>query len=84
MKSQIKEKIRTVTFLSREQIDFLDTLGKDALFSQGIKLSRVKILSELVDLLMELKINIKELDLKEENLTKRILRIVNEKNEKIL
>jgi len=84
MKSQIKEKIRTVTFLSREQIDFLDALGKDALFSQGIKLSRVKILSELVDLLMELKIDIKELDLKKENLTKRILRIINEKNEKIL
>jgi len=41
---QIKDKIRTVTFLGRKQIDFLDNLGKDALFYRGYKLSRAQIL----------------------------------------
>lgn len=84
--TQAKEKLRTVTFLSREQIDFLDKLGKDALFYQSIKLSRAQTLSELVNLLMDLGVNIKNLDLNEETLAQGLLRIINnhcqgEKNE---
>jgi DNA-binding response OmpR family regulator len=59
-----KERTRIVTFLSRGQIDFLDKLGKDSMFHKGSKLSRTETLSELVTLLMELGIDIKDIDLK--------------------
>jgi len=72
------EKLRTVTFLTREQIDFLDNLGKDALFYQGIKLSRAQILAELVDLLRELGIDAKKLNLNPgKHLAEEILKIIN-------
>lgn len=48
---------RVVTFLNRGEVDFLDKLGKDALFSTGLKLSRAKLIAWLVDLTKELKIN---------------------------
>jgi uncharacterized protein (DUF934 family) len=63
---KVKEKLRTVTFLTREQVDYLDKMGKDALFYQGRKLSRAEILSELVDFLMHSGIDIKKLDFKNE------------------
>ena len=44
-----KDLHRVITLLNRSQIDFLDKLGKDALFSSGIKLSRTKIISAMVD-----------------------------------
>lgn len=48
---------RVVTFLNRGEIDFLDKLGKDALFSTGLKLSRAKIISWLVDFMQKLNID---------------------------
>ena len=48
---------RVVAFLTREQVDFLDKIGKDALFSKGSKLSRVKIISMLVELMRSLEIS---------------------------
>lgn len=48
---------RVVTFLDRNEIDFLDKLGKDALFSTGLKLSRAKLIAWLVDFIKELNIN---------------------------
>lgn len=48
---------RVIAFLNREQVDFIDKIGKDALFSKGTKLSRSKIISSLVDLIIELDIN---------------------------
>lgn len=45
---------RLISFLNRGQIDILDKIGKDALFSKGVKLSRSKIVATLVDLLLEL------------------------------
>jgi hypothetical protein len=47
---------RVVTFLNREEVDFLDKLGKDALFSTGSKLSRSKIIAWLVDFAKNLNI----------------------------
>jgi hypothetical protein len=44
-----KDLHRVITLLNREQIDFLDKIGKDALFSSGIKLSRTKIISAMID-----------------------------------
>ena len=48
---------RVVTFLNREEVDFLDKLGKDALFTTGTKLSRARLIAWLVDFMEELKIN---------------------------
>jgi len=72
---------RVVTFLNRQEIDFLDKLGKDALFSCGSKISRAKILSWLVDFLKKLGIdgnNLKsEMDL-EEKVYKKLKEILDE------
>ena len=46
-----KQMHRVVTFLDRGQVDFLDKLGKDALFSTGVKFPRTRIISALIDLL---------------------------------
>lgn len=48
---------RVVTFLNRQEVDFLDKFGKDALFSSGAKISRAKILSWSIDFLKKLKFN---------------------------
>jgi len=52
---------RVIVFLNREQVDFLDKLGKDTLFSGKKKLPRTKIMSGLVDLLVDLDINGKDI-----------------------
>ncbi|MCX5700333.1 MAG: hypothetical protein NTZ63_02170 [Candidatus Omnitrophica bacterium] len=44
---------RVITMLGRQEIDFLDKLGKDALFSTGHKLSYNEILRGLIDFAME-------------------------------
>jgi len=43
-----------VTFLEREELDFLDGIGKDILFSQGVKVPRSTILKHIVDLCQKL------------------------------
>lgn len=48
---------RVVTFLNRNEVDFLDRLGKDALFSTGTKLSRAKLIAWLIDLAQSLQLN---------------------------
>ena len=66
---------RVVTFLNRDEVDFLDKLGKDALFSTGTKLSRAKLISWLIEFLEKLQINgtgIKS----EDDFEKRIMEIM--------
>ncbi len=46
-----KQVHRVVTFLDREQVDYLDKLGKDALFSTGVKFPRTRVIAALIDLL---------------------------------
>jgi hypothetical protein len=77
MKTQFLEKKnqRVVTFLNREEVDFLDKLGKDALFSCGSKLSRAKLIAWLIDFLKGLNIsgeNIKS----EVDLESRMIKII--------
>ena len=48
---------RVITFLTRDELDFLDKVGKDALFSAGTKLSRSKIISALVNVIRKLGID---------------------------
>ena len=47
---------RVIASLNREQVDFLDKIGKDALFSAGLKLSRTHILSAMVNVLKRLEV----------------------------
>ena len=48
---------RVIVFLNREQVDFLDKIGKDTLFSGKRKLSRTKLIASLVNFMMDLDIN---------------------------
>jgi hypothetical protein len=79
MKEKNTHYITVATFLNREQIDYLDKLGKDYFFKYGHKLSRTKILSELVNLLKNLNISLKDMDLDKQDLSSHILRLI--KNE---
>jgi len=45
---------RVIASLNREQVDYLDKIGKDAQFSSGSKLSRNQILSAMVNALKRL------------------------------
>lgn len=74
---EVRKKLRTVTFLTRQQIDFLDKLGKDALFYENKKLSRSEILSELVNLLMGMRISVKDFNLGEDTLAQELLKKIN-------
>ena len=52
MKKYDKQNERTgriVAFLTRSEIDFIDSLAKDALFSTGHKLSRTDIIRAMID-----------------------------------
>ena len=55
--SQAKQVHRVVTFLDRSQVDYLDKMGKDALFSTGVKFPRTRIISALIDLLRKLNVS---------------------------
>ncbi len=45
---------RVIASLNREQVDYLDKIGKDAQFSSGIKLSRTQIVAAMVNVLRRL------------------------------
>lgn len=55
--TQAKQVHRVVTFLDRSQVDFLDKMGKDALFSTGVKFPRTRVISALIDLLRKLNVS---------------------------
>ena len=65
--------VTTVTFLDRNQVDFLDRLSKDYFFKYGHKLPRTKILSQLVTFLMKANITIGDLNLEDQNLADGII-----------
>lgn len=54
---QASKKGRIVAFLTRDEIDFIDKLSKDALFSTGHKLSRTEIIRAFIDALKRKDIN---------------------------
>lgn len=53
---------RVITMLGRSEVDFLDKLGKDALFTTGHKLSYNDILRGLIDFAMELRLSGEKID----------------------
>ncbi len=69
----LKQKV--VAFVNREEMDFLDRLGKDAWFSTGMKLSRTQIIEALVNLMMEMGVKGDGISSKEE-LKKHILKAI--------
>lgn len=48
---------RVVTFLNRDEVDFLDKIGKDALFSTGMKLSRAKLIAWLIEIMKNMQLS---------------------------
>ena len=48
---------RVVTFLNRPEIDFLDKMEKDMMFSTGKHISRSQILQDMAELLAKTRIN---------------------------
>jgi hypothetical protein len=72
---------RVVTFLNRDEVDFLDKLGKDALFSTGLKVSRAKLISWLIDFTKKLNLNGENMK-SEEDFENRIVKLLkqNENN----
>ena len=72
---------RVITFLTRDELDFLDKIGKDALFSAGTKLSRSKIISALVNVIRKLDIDGCGLN-SPNDLEKRLLKTMKQKDKK--
>ena len=58
-KSQNQKELRqrVIALLTREEIEFLDKLGMDALFSRSNKLTRTKLISYIIDILIRLGID---------------------------
>lgn len=69
---------RVVTFLNRKEVDFLDSLGKDALFSTGLKLSRARLITWMVDFMKKLDISGKDIK-SEKDFEDRILEVLGKK-----
>ncbi len=53
MREEKKNQYRVITFLNREELDFLDELEKDIFFSHGIHIPRVKLIEEIIDVFKE-------------------------------
>ena len=65
-------KHRVIAMLNRDELDFLDKLGKDALFSTGHKLSYNDIIRGLIEFSKEIGLSGNKID-SEEALKQRIL-----------
>ena len=68
---------RVITMLGRQELDYLDKLGKDALFSTGHKLSHNDILRGLIDFAMEAGISGEKID-SAKSLKNKILSKINQ------
>ena len=63
-----REKIlsRVITFLTREELDYIDKVSKDSLFTTGSKLPRTKIIEAMVEACMKAGITGEQINSKEE------------------
>ena len=71
-KQKTRKRQRVIALLTREEMEFLERLGMDALFSTGFKLSRLDIIASLVDVAITLGISAENIKNKGE-LSRRIL-----------
>lgn len=51
MNDKEKKTYRVVTFLHRQELDFLDELEKDLYFTHGIHIPRAKLIEEIIEAL---------------------------------
>ena len=49
MKPKKKRTYRAITFLNREELDFLDEIAKDIYFKYGLNIPRTKLIEEIID-----------------------------------
>jgi hypothetical protein len=66
---------RVVTFLTREELEFLDSLQRDMMFSTGTHIPRSKIIEDLVDILRHTQMNASDIK-NNEQLEKRIIEAI--------
>ena len=67
-----EDRKRVIAFLNRDEMEFVDKVGMDALFSTGLKLSRIDIISSFVTSVMRSQISGEGVKSKEE-LIERII-----------
>ena len=48
-KREKRRQYRVVSFLKRDELDFLDNLSKDIYFSYGINIPRTKLIEEIIE-----------------------------------
>lgn len=70
---------RVITMLGRQEMDYLDKIGKDALFTTGHKLSYSDILRGLIDFAMEAGISGESID-SVKSFKDRLIRQINGKD----
>lgn len=66
---------RVITFLKRDEVDFLDRIGKDAYFSTGMRLPRAKFIAWIVNFVKKLQLDGEGLK-SERDLEKRIVGVL--------
>jgi hypothetical protein len=76
-------KCTVIVNLGREEVDYLDLIGKDALFSKGTKLSRNKVISAMILAIKELGLNGKGTKTKED-LQKKIAKAIDQKHQAVI
>ncbi|MEM7816904.1 MAG: hypothetical protein QXZ20_03250 [Candidatus Aenigmatarchaeota archaeon] len=57
---EMKPKFKVVSFLKREELDFLDNLAKDIYFSSGLNIPRTKLIEEIIEAFKDNKVMNKE------------------------
>ncbi len=75
------KKCRIIAMLSRKQLEFMDKLSVDALFSTGRKLSRVGIVSALINVAIKTNLSAQDVH-NEKELTERLLTSVTQGGER--
>ena len=60
------QKARLIAMIHRGEMDFIDKIGKDALFTTGRKLSRADVVSAVLSAVAQLGINGKNINCEEE------------------
>lgn len=73
------QKARLIAMIHRDEMDFIDKIGKDALFTTGRKLSRTDVVSAVLSAAAQLGINGKNIN-SEEELREYINNVIEKKN----
>lgn len=61
---------RVITFLTREELDFIDDISKDSKFTTGTKIPRTKVIEAIVEACMKAGITGENVGCKEELMNK--------------